>query len=60
MAQNPIIATDECESVAYPENILRVEILHDGTSVLSTYNMKHEQTALSYVSLQQTMKGSHA
>jgi len=58
--ERPLIASYECESIAYPENILRVEILHDGASVLSTYNMKHEQTALSYVGLQQTIKGSHA
>jgi hypothetical protein len=55
-----IIAQDECESIAYPENILRAEILHDGTLVYSTYNMKHEQTALSYFGLQATMKGAHA
>ena len=55
-----LIASDESESIAYPENILRVELLRDGTSVFSTYNMSHEQTALSYVSLQATMKGCHA
>ena len=56
----PIIAQEEYESIAFPENILRAEILHDGTLVVSTYNMKHEQTALSYLDLQATTKGAHA
>ena len=55
-----IMLQDDFESEAFPENILRVEVLQDGTSVLSTYNMSKQQTALSYVSLPQTQKGSYA
>jgi hypothetical protein len=55
-----VLAHDECESIAYPENILRVELLPDGTTVFTTFNMKHEQTAKSYISLEQTLRGAHA
>ena len=54
------ILKDEFESEAFPENILRIEVLQDGTSILSTYNMSKQQTALSYISHQQTIKGAHA
>ena len=53
-------AAVEWDSEAYPENILRMEMLAEGTSVLSVYNSKHEQTAQSYITLLQTMKGAHA
>lgn len=38
----------EFESEAYPDNVLRIDILQDGTSVLSVYDSTHKQTALSY------------
>ena len=60
VACGQVLATGDCESIAFPENILRVEVLKDGTAVYSTYNMSGEQTALSYVGVQQEMKGAHA
>ena len=43
-----LVASADFESEAYPENILRVEALADGMSVLTTYNSKHEMTAQSF------------
>ena len=43
-----LVASAEFESEAYPENILRVEALADGMSILTTYNSKHEMTAQSF------------
>jgi hypothetical protein len=47
--QGSIAFQAEFESEAFDNNLLRLELLHDGTSVYTSYNSKHEQTALSYV-----------
>jgi hypothetical protein len=51
MERSNILASTEYESDAFEANVLRIEVLHDGCSVLSSYNSKHEQTALSYYGL---------
>lgn len=38
----------EFESEAFDNNIVRLELLQDGTSVYTSFNSKHEQTACSY------------
>jgi hypothetical protein len=39
----------EFESEAFDNNLVRLELLRDGTSVYTSYNSKSEQTAQSYV-----------
>ena len=39
----------ELVSEAFDNNVIRLELLHDGTSVYTSYNSKNEQTAQSYV-----------
>jgi hypothetical protein len=52
--ENPnVLASTEYESDAFVNNILRLEVLHDGCSVLTSYNSKHEITAQSYHGLGQ-------
>lgn len=47
---NPRIAFQtEFDSEAFINNIVRLELLHDGTCVYTSFNSKKEQTALSYV-----------
>ena len=60
MAQGRVLATGDCESIAYPENILRVEVLEDGTAIYSAFDMSGQMTAQSFVSIQQELKGAHA
>jgi len=43
-----LLASTEYESDAFANNILRLEVLADGSSVLTSYNSKHEITAQSY------------
>ena len=43
-----LLASTEYESDAFQNNILRLEMLADGSSVLTSYNSKHEITAQSY------------
>jgi hypothetical protein len=43
-----LLASTEYESDAFADNILRLEVLADGASVLTSYNSKHEITAQSY------------
>lgn len=43
-----LIASTEYESDAFQNNILRLEVLADGASVLTSYNSKHEITAQSF------------
>jgi hypothetical protein len=47
--ENPnVIASTEYESDAFQNNFIRLEVLLDGNSVLTSYNSKHEITAQSY------------
>ena len=48
MASDLIIASSEYESDAFENNILRLEVLADGCSVLTSFNSKHEITAQSF------------
>ena len=48
---NPLLTSAEWESEAFVNNLVRVEILMDGTSRFTTYNSKHEQTAISIMAL---------
>ena len=48
MTQPTVLASTEYESDAFENNILRLEVLTDGNSVLTSYNSKHEITAQSY------------
>ena len=43
-----LLASAEYESDAFENNILRLEVLHDGNSVLTSYNSKKEITAQNY------------
>lgn len=43
-----IIASMEYASEAFDDNILRLELLNDGASVVTAYNSKKEQTAQTY------------
>jgi hypothetical protein len=51
MEQPIVIASTEYESDAFQSNIIRLEVLSDGNSVLTSYNSKHEITAKSYPGL---------
>jgi hypothetical protein len=43
-----ILASTEYDSEAYPDNKLRLDLLHDGVSVLTTFDSKGNLTAQSY------------
>ena len=47
--QGSTIAQTEFASEAFDNNVIRLEVLHDGTSVYTSFNSKNEQTAQSYV-----------
>ena len=47
----PMLTWAEWDSEAFVDNLVRVEILMDGTSRFTTYNSKHEQTAISIMAL---------
>lgn len=46
-----LVASAEYESDAFENNIVRVEVLHDGHSVMTSYNSKGEVTAQSFYAL---------
>ena len=48
---NPMLTSAEWDSEAFVDNLVRAEILMDGTSRFTTYNSKHEQTAISIMAL---------
>ena len=45
---NPLIPIWQVESDAYPDNVIRVEVLLDGTSQTTIFNSKGEQMAQSF------------
>ena len=48
MANDRILMSHEYASDAFDYNFLRLELLNDGNSVITTYNSKKEQTAITY------------
>jgi hypothetical protein len=54
MERPNVLASTEYESDAFENNILRLEVLLDGTSILTSFNSKHEMTAQSYHSIGRT------